>query len=358
MQTKLRKLLPNNILGVTLLLVLVPMMMGLYRNFVVDPRPIFGTVIIFLFCVIVGLYIYDKKVNTSDQFKHRAIGILFTILAFGVTFRHEIVEIGLVMSVPVLAILVIDQGIERARFQIPILISALFGFAIIMGFFASHTPLDIATDIAVSSFSAGVLVYFLHYLTQLYKETLKQVVTQSTELYTLNKQLEKVSKTDSLTGLLNRRAAINLMENNISENKNAEGICLAFIDIDHFKQINDNFGHAVGDHVLIEFADICRDITRADDLIARWGGEEFVIYLPNTTLADATSLCERIRSQVESHLFNANVDPLNVTVSLGLTQSKQNETTIDRLIQKADEAMYRAKNSGRNKLELALGTGL
>ena len=356
MQSKLKKLLPNNILGATLLLVLIPMLMGLYRNFMVDLRPLFGTAIILLFCVILALYIYDYKVGTSDQFKHRALGILFTILAFGVTFRHEMVEIGLVMGAPVLAILVIDQGIERARIQVPILISTLFGFAFVMGFFENYALYEVLLDLSVASLSAGVMVYFLYYLRQLSQETLKQVEKQSSELYVLNKQLVEISRTDSLTGLLNRRAASQLMEKNITKSETLEGICLAFIDVDHFKQVNDNYGHAVGDRVLIEFADICRDVTRTDDLIARWGGEEFVIYLPDTSVDDAISLCERIRDKVEHHQFNAEGTPINVTVSIGLTQFRKNETTIDPMIKRADEAMYKAKQSGRNRLELALGS--
>ena len=123
-------------------------------------------------------------------------------------------------------------------------------------------------------------------------------------------------------------------------------LSIVFLDIDHFKVVNDTYGHNIGDSVLIELAQILKDATRDGDFIARWGGEEFIITLQSTTVLRASILAEKIRETVELHDF-ANVP--KQTVSLGVSEYIYNETH-ESLMKRVDEALYQAKNNGRNRI--------
>ncbi|MBO1896124.1 GGDEF domain-containing protein [Shewanella sp. BF02_Schw] len=120
-------------------------------------------------------------------------------------------------------------------------------------------------------------------------------------------------------------------------------ISVAIIDIDHFKQINDNHGHLFGDKVLCQLAQLLQNQMRSDDLLARWGGEEFVVVLPNTTLADAVELTERLRLYIAMQ----NIQAMELTISLGVAQYRV-EDTAHSLLDRADKALYSAKSGGRN----------
>jgi diguanylate cyclase (GGDEF)-like protein len=125
-------------------------------------------------------------------------------------------------------------------------------------------------------------------------------------------------------------------------------LSLLILDLDHFKQVNDTFGHDAGDAVLKTTTNIVSSVLRRIDIFARYGGEEFIIALPETTLAGAAALAEKIRSAVEQHLFPA---AGRITISIGAAEFAGNET--DALVKRADEALYAAKRNGRNRVELA-----
>ncbi|WP_350431611.1 GGDEF domain-containing protein [Shewanella sp. H8] len=125
-------------------------------------------------------------------------------------------------------------------------------------------------------------------------------------------------------------------------------ISIVIIDIDHFKRINDNHGHLVGDKVLCELAQLLQSKMRNDDLLTRWGGEEFVIILPNTSLADATELTERLRF----YIAKQNIQNMALTISLGVTQYYP-EDNAHSLLERADKALYQAKSQGRNCVAVA-----
>jgi len=125
-------------------------------------------------------------------------------------------------------------------------------------------------------------------------------------------------------------------------------ISVAIIDIDHFKQINDNHGHLFGDKVLCQLAQLLQNQMRNDDLLARWGGEEFVVVLPNTTLADAVELTERLRLYIAMQ----NIQGMELTISLGVAQYRL-EDTAHSLLDRADQALYSAKSGGRNCVAVA-----
>ncbi len=155
---------------------------------------------------------------------------------------------------------------------------------------------------------------------------------------------------DSLTGLSNRLAYREAVERR-GPSSAGVGACVAMLDIDHFKAVNDRFGHDAGDIVLKGFATVARKIVREGDLVARLGGEEFAIFFPETTLPQALAICDRLRSELGSTPFRAGHHVIAVTVSGGVAELGPDG--IDAALKIADMALYRAKQAGRNQLALA-----
>ena len=155
---------------------------------------------------------------------------------------------------------------------------------------------------------------------------------------------------DSLTGLLNRRAFCQEAEQQIRKSfvsKEVPPCCALFIDIDHFKRINDRHGHAKGDHMLKQTAKVCRQVLRHQDLLGRYGGEEFVALLPNTEPWQALHVAERIRRRIAE--TEALQEYGQITLSIGLAALSHHVGTLDQLLEEADKAMYLAKEQGRNQ---------
>lgn len=164
--------------------------------------------------------------------------------------------------------------------------------------------------------------------------------------------LKNLAHYDQLTGCLNRHAAVSLLREEV-EKFSARRVPLAVLmaDIDHFKGINDTFGHPAGDEVLRGFARLSREILRRSDVICRWGGEEFLILLRGTVLAEATRIAERLRERLEETAFPFLATERSVTVSIGGCGLPPFMDP-DRLISQADDLLYRAKKEGRNRVRL------
>lgn len=153
---------------------------------------------------------------------------------------------------------------------------------------------------------------------------------------------------DSLTKIYNRNYFYSYLNKEIFKTlKHNNKMALILFDIDHFKKVNDNYGHDIGDYVLREISDIIRRNIRKSDVFARVGGEEFAIIVPQAGVDDAFNRAEKLRKIIELHNFNR---VGNLTISLGVTEIAQ-EDTIDTLFKRADIAMYNAKNNGRNRVE-------
>lgn len=172
------------------------------------------------------------------------------------------------------------------------------------------------------------------------------------ELEKKNEQLQTLAITDRLTGLYNRHKLDEILVNMMEEARRyGKHFSLAILDIDHFKQINDTYGHQLGDEVLIDVANILQQRIRKTDVVGRWGGEEFLIVLPNSSLKQAAIVLDELRAQI-SH---SNFAPLqSLTISLGLANSDKHPCE-DSILAAADEALYRAKSNGRNRLETESG---
>ena len=154
---------------------------------------------------------------------------------------------------------------------------------------------------------------------------------------------------DPLTGLHNRRAAESRLESDHAHAlRSGEPLSVLMLDLDHFKRINDRWGHAAGDRVLVAVADVLREQLRGADLGARFGGEEFLAILPATTSAEAVAAAERIRARVAKLALDADDGPMRITASIGVATLAFGESTTQ-LLARADIAMYRAKDAGRDR---------
>lgn len=164
----------------------------------------------------------------------------------------------------------------------------------------------------------------------------------------------ELSATDSLTGLHNKRYfAARLSEEMARASRHKGRLSLIFCDIDHFKRVNDNFGHAIGDVVLQQVASVLAGSRlRKSDIIARYGGEEFVVILPETGLQGAGTVAENLRVAVERQQFALDGKPTSITASFGVAEYRPKMTGPEDLVRDADAALYTAKEKGRNRVEL------
>lgn len=170
------------------------------------------------------------------------------------------------------------------------------------------------------------------------------------ELEEKNKQLEIASRTDPLTGLSNRRDVIDKIKYEaVRCQRNNRKFCIIMGDIDNFKKINDSYGHAYGDQVLMKVSELFNKTLRNQDIISRWGGEEFFFILPETDLEDGKYVAEKVRREVESLDFYINRHNTKVTMSFGVS-IYDTKMSLNDCIQKADERLYKAKEHGRNRV--------
>ena len=185
-----------------------------------------------------------------------------------------------------------------------------------------------------------------------YQERLQEMVAELEMEITERKhaidELEKLSETDPLTSIYNRRKFNELLEREVERSKRYDsGLSIIMCDIDHFKKINDEFGHDVGDNALKIFSSTIHDNIREVDMFARWGGEEFMILMPNSDINSAESVAEKLRKVIE----DTEIKKITAfTASFGVTDLNKDDTT-ESFIKRVDEALYKAKSGGRNKVE-------
>ncbi|MCP5080234.1 MAG: diguanylate cyclase [Alphaproteobacteria bacterium] len=167
-------------------------------------------------------------------------------------------------------------------------------------------------------------------------------------------ELERLSVTDALTGLSNRRSFLDRIAQEHERVGRYGGVMsVLLIDVDHFKRINDTYGHVTGDVVLKELAGVLADELRDPDVVCRYGGEEFAAFLPETSMGGAFSTAERVREAVHSRQFCAGNPKIQVSVSIGVTQSDQRDKRYENALVRADRALYQAKEAGRNQVIVA-----
>ncbi|MEF2277422.1 GGDEF domain-containing protein [Deinococcus sp. YIM 134068] len=212
-----------------------------------------------------------------------------------------------------------------------------------------------AALLAGEATAGGVLSLLLHQALvggcfYLLMQVLTLVYVRQARLEQERTRLDRFAHLDPLTNLLNRRAFDQAL-GTAAGRADAGPLSLITFDIDAFKNVNDTHGHPVGDRVLRDLADLARREARADDVLARWGGEEFAWLLPGVDLAAASRCAERLRAAVEAHDFGVG----RVTLSLGVAAWQSGDTP-DTLFQRADDLLYVAKRGGRNRVEVALAS--
>jgi diguanylate cyclase (GGDEF)-like protein len=172
------------------------------------------------------------------------------------------------------------------------------------------------------------------------------------ELEVANKRLRKLSITDGLTELFNHRHVHELLRDEFERSRRTEEpLGVAMIDLDKFKNVNDTYGHPTGDVILYETARILTDTAREIDMVGRYGGEEFIAILPNTTEEEAERFAERVRTAVEGHVYRDESNEIRMTCSSGVASFPMDAvSTPEALLKEADEALYAAKETGRNRV--------
>lgn len=176
----------------------------------------------------------------------------------------------------------------------------------------------------------------------------------------VNRRIAVAAATDTLTGLLNRRSALELGRASLlTARREQRPLSVLVLDVDHFKRVNDTHGHATGDDALRSVAAVLRQCLRRSDLLARWGGEEFLVVLPDADGSIACELAERLRAAIASIEIPTRHGVLNITTSIGLANLEPIDTDLEATIARADRALYRAKRGGRNRVTVydALATG-
>jgi diguanylate cyclase (GGDEF)-like protein len=183
--------------------------------------------------------------------------------------------------------------------------------------------------------------------------TAQRILELQDRLLAIGEEMRRQALHDELTGLHNRRAIDEILEREVSRaQRSGSSLGLVLCDIDNFKRINDSFGHQVGDSVIREIGKRMKAVLRPYDVIGRYGGEEYIVILPDADLRLAQEIAERLRIAVYEHKLEPSTGGIRVAISLGVTALAKGDTPdLERLIRAADTALYRAKEAGRNRVE-------
>ncbi len=335
-----------------------------YRfNFVFNYTAIFGIVahslLIFLF-IIIGIkemalynilsslswyliYRINKKGNSKIAFGigylevvlHSALGIFF--MGWGSGFHYFLFS-----TVTVLFYMPNFKKISKITISLTSIILYIFLFNL----FYNTTPVYLLNDSVLNIiYYSSIIITFtmLSVLAHLYSMAAKKAENKLKEL---NKKLKSIASTDHLTGLVNRRSMINIIEKSIMNyKKNNIPFSIIIGDIDDFKRINDLYGHNRGDRVLKTIADLLKDNLRKNDTLARWGGEEFLILLSDTNYEEACTVAKKLKESLTDFYHDNLNETEHLSMTFGISQFKGD---LDRCISEADKALYKGKKDGKD----------
>lgn len=251
---------------------------------------------------------------------------------------------------PVFGFIVLNRGVVWLAFLASLLLLVVLSYLSASGALPYAPLMKPATDTASQLFwtGSGWLFAFPHIviIVLLADQTLNWWRQREDTIRTM-------SRTDALTGIHNRRSIIEMLDKETARtHRHGPPLCTVLLDLDHFKRINDTWGHPMGDRVLTETATLLRNTVRQCDAVGRYGGEEFMILLPDTDLAGASALVERCRARLASlHITSESGERIPVSGSFGLVCNQHYlAASAEALIKEADEALYRAKEGGRNRV--------
>lgn len=214
---------------------------------------------------------------------------------------------------------------------------------------------DLAVDLPVmGEGEVGNLTAVFNNMVGRLREGRRKLDAINEELRLKNEDLERLSITDGLTGLYNRRHLMDSLENEARRTRRSkQPFAILLLDVDHFKDVNDSYGHQVGDDVLARIGSILGTSIREVDIAGRYGGEEFMLILLGTGIDGAITAAERIRDRIEKHSFVFRTHSISITVSIGAAQLPEDGDTPERVLAAADGALYEAKHTGRNRVRAA-----
>ncbi|KAA0074328.1 GGDEF domain-containing protein [Tardiphaga sp. P9-11] len=316
-----------------------------------------GVVYLAIRLAVVGIAAYLSEIQVNDRFKDPYLTVPLSIVSI-------IVQIGAIYLVPqigfyFISIIFVVLGFAALRMsarQTGIVWStATLGLALI--FLMTDKPIGIPMATAIER--ALALACFVSALGRcasagLYGSSMRELLyRRSNDLAAANARIEELAQLDELTGALNRRYIMKCLNDEIAKaQRNATTCCIAIIDLDHFKKINDHFGHPVGDEVLRAFAISVFANIRTIDRFGRQGGEEFLLILPDTDIDLAIQTLDRLRSLITELNWSAIAQNLTLTISAGISAIRHNDTPED-ILARADLALYRAKDTGRDRVVAA-----
>ena len=326
------------------------------------------SMILALFLALFFMNLLDTKKNYRTEHKFLVSVVLLNLanFTFGIFDIFKAMEIFSILTIYTLvaflwaSISIYRKGNILAKlFLIGHSFFALFsliGVFFFLGFAEFNYVTRYATGLSYFV-EALMLAYIIAYKIRLLENKKEELLTTlEYKVEERTKKLKHLASIDPMTNLYNRRYFTEMSESILDLSKrNKTETSIILLDIDHFKNVNDTYGHKVGDDALNKLAKIFQDISRESDIVSRWGGEEFVILLPNTNRDRALTISEKIRAKVEkSAITLGDGSELNLTVSIGISQvNYQEDMNLEASIHRADEALYEAKASGRNRVCLA-----
>lgn len=304
-----------------------------------------------VYWLLYGGLIYWLRTGRTLKSNDPSLSLAFLALAvtytsFSLYFAPENRDLGLLLY-----LVAIPYGVFQLNWQRFFLLAVyvMTAYLAVVSMVYTKYPAQWSWSQEVTLF--GGLLFSLLFYVVLGKEVMvfrQRYEQKNRDLRNALQQIEELAITDELTGLYNRRYLMNMLDNQrtLVARENTTFV-LIFIDLDHFKQINDQYGHAIGDQVLKELATLLKKSVREVDLVTRYGGEEFVVLLRDASINGALPRIERIRSQVNNRVFS-NLQ-LSLTISAGVAEFRYPER-IDELVSRADKLLYEAKRSGRNRV--------
>lgn len=327
-------------------------------------------------CIFLGLGVFYGLIRSgfSQRFKDDSMAfqqILFGLLAITYILNVFVIEVrGMILNAYMLGVLFGIFQLSKKQFIIIGLVPVLAYSIIIINDMNSQVEINLRVEIfqlLMLIIFIAIFAYVGNYLSVLRKklqenrsgliESHKQLTKKNEELEMTQRELEsalnqlgQLAVTDELTGLFNRRQFTATLNKQIENAKKAaRPFGLLLIDIDHFKKINDTYGHLAGDEILKKFSEVSKLCLRDSDFMARYGGEEFVVLLPNVTMEILMECSERIRSCVNTISLDNADKGKTITVSIGATHYHLNEPS-EEVMARADAALYLAKEQGRNRV--------
>lgn len=305
--------------------------------------------------ILFGLFGYrvTRRQYKDELYKVLHIGFMLVIMTFGIVITGIDQLVSTNVTPFIMSSLVCGVALyTRPRDAILVYMLAVLAFVVMM--MLTVTDMNVRVSNQVNGLTIGSLGMVLSMILWQRKViTLEQQVMinqQKSELEKTNKQLERLANYDLLTGLLNRFAFNQAIDEYLS--KEEENGCLVFFDIDHFKNVNDTHGHPIGDALLKQFSQDLVDAFDSKGIICRWGGDEFLVFLPKVELEAVRKLATSFTQSIVNKTYQLNNEKVTITLSCGMTMKKPFEKELfSALYERSDKALYKAKESGRNSVK-------